>query len=171
MKITLKSALFFSLCTAILLATNTVSAQKASPAAKVTQVANGKNITVNYSRPSVKGRKIWGELVPYGEVWRTGANEATTFEVDKDVKIEGKSLPKGKYALFTIPTENEWTIVFSKNAGQFGAFSYDEKEDALRVKVSPKTAAASTEQFTIAIAKTGVVSLLWDKLQVDFKVD
>src|SRR6478609_2476101 len=87
------------------------AAPRPSPADSVSGKIGNANIEINYSSPSVKGRPIWGALVPYGKVWRAGANEATTFQVDKDVKVEGKTLPAGKYALFTIPTEKEWTII------------------------------------------------------------
>ncbi|RMG72406.1 MAG: DUF2911 domain-containing protein, partial [Bacteroidetes bacterium] len=92
-------------------------------------------ITINYGSPAAKGRTLWGDLVPYGAVWRTGANEATTFTVSQDVTIEGQTLPAGTYSLFTIPGESDWTIIFNKTAEQWGAYEYDEAADALRVKV------------------------------------
>ena len=135
-----------------------------SPAATATGKAGNTTITINYSQPSVKGRKIWGDLVPYGKVWRTGANEATTFEVDNNVKIEGQALPKGKYALFTIPGENEWTIIFNKTANQWGSFRYVQDDDALRVKVKPGKAPAMTEKMTIKVNNGGKVDIAWDYL-------
>ena len=105
-----------------------------------------------------------------GKVWRTGANEATVFEVSKDVKIEGKDLPAGKYALFTIANEGEWTIIFNKNPKQWGAYDYKESEDALRVKVKPAKAEAFAEKMTFVVDKNGTVSLLWGDRKVDFKV-
>ncbi len=102
-------------------------------------------------------------------MWRTGANEATTFEVNNDVTVEGKALPAGKYSLFTIPGQNEWTIIFNKEPKQWGAYKYDEKKDALRVTVKPKKAPKMTEQFTINVNK-GTVAMLWENAQVDFKV-
>ncbi|RZJ89572.1 MAG: DUF2911 domain-containing protein, partial [Hymenobacter sp.] len=120
-----------------------------------------------------KGREAFGPktpLAPAGEVWRTGANEATTFMVSKPVKIDGQMLPAGTYALFTIPGPTEWTIVFNKTAKQWGAFKYDMKEDALRVKVKPKTIATPVEQFTIAADKNGKVAMMWAKTEVDFMV-
>ncbi len=127
-------------------------------------------IKISYSAPSVKGREIWGKLVPYGEVWRTGANEATVFETDQDVKVEGKALPKGKYALFTIPGKDEWVIIFSKNANQWGAFKYNQADDALRVTVRPGFASAFTEQLKIEGKVDGSVSIMWEKLEVIFTV-
>ena len=143
--------------------------KRASPPAQVKAVLEGKNITIDYSRPAVKERKVWGGLVPYGEVWRTGANETTTFEVSEDVLVEGQKLPKGKYALFTIPGEKEWTIIFNKGIA-WGAYSYKESEDVLRVKVTPKEASAPHELFTIEVFDKGIVSLMWDKVSVDFQV-
>jgi hypothetical protein len=145
--------------------------KRPSPPATVTTMVGATTVTIDYSRPSVKGRKVFGgELVPYNAVWRTGANEATTFTVDKDVKIEGQALPAGKYALFTIPGATEWTIIFNKTANQWGAFKYDQKQDALRVKVKAKKTAAPVEQFTITADKSGKVSLMWENSQADFMV-
>jgi hypothetical protein len=147
--------------------------KRPSPPAVVKTTVRGTDVTIDYSRPSLKGRAVYGEkspLAPVGEVWRTGANEATTFTVSKDVKIEGQTLAAGTYGLFTIPGATEWTIIFNKNARQWGAFKYDAKEDALRVKVKPKTAATPVEQFTITADKSGKVALLWGKTEADFMV-
>ncbi|MGE5108655.1 MAG: DUF2911 domain-containing protein, partial [Sphingobacteriales bacterium] len=94
--------------------------KRQSPPATATGKVKGATITINYSSPSVKGRKIWGDLVPYDKVWRAGANEATIFETDKDIKVEGKALAKGKYSLYAIPGEKEWTIIFNSATGQWG---------------------------------------------------
>ncbi|MGI4739721.1 MAG: DUF2911 domain-containing protein [Janthinobacterium lividum] len=147
--------------------------KRPSPPAVVKTTVGSTDVTIDYSRPSVKGREAFGDktpLAPTGEVWRTGANEATTFTVSKAVKINGQPLAAGTYALFTIPAAGEWTIIFNKTAKQWGAFKYDMKEDALRVKVAPKTLAAPVEQFTITADKTGKVALLWAKKEVDFVV-
>lgn len=160
---------------AFVLSTTSASAQqdkskRPSPPATVTQTVKGTTITIDYSRPSVKGRNVWeGNFAPYGKVWRTGANEATIFTVDKDVKVNGKTLPAGKYSLFTIPGEKEWTIIFNKTAEQWGAYKYDSTADQLRVTAKPK-ANAMTEQFTINITPKGVVELMWDKVKVPFTV-
>ena len=140
--------------------------KRPSPPATVT----GSTFTIEYSRPSMKGRKIFGELEPYGKVWRTGANEATTFEAKQAVKINGQALPAGTYALFTVPGEQEWTIIFNKTAKQWGAFKYDEKQDALRVKVKPSKTAQPVEQFTIAADKAGTVTMAWENTQAAFTV-
>jgi Protein of unknown function (DUF2911) len=142
----------------------------ASPAAKVTQTVGTAKINIDYSRPSVKGRKIWGELVPMGEVWRTGANSATVFETDKPVMIQGKELPAGKYALFTVPGEKEWTIIFNSDAGQWGAYKYDKAKDVLRVMAKPEKAAALTEMLTIELAADGKAAIVWENVKVPFMV-
>jgi hypothetical protein len=116
----------------------------------------------------VGGRVIWGGLVPYGQVWRAGADEATTITFDRDVKIEGQALPKGTYALFAIPTATTWTLIFNKTAKQWGAFDYDVKQDALRVTVTPR-AGENVEALDFVIEGDAVV-LRWEKLAVPFKV-
>lgn len=144
-------------------------AQKpASPPAKAEGTIDGIKVTVDYAQPSAKGRKIMGELVPFGEVWRTGANAVTAIEFSADAKVEGKALPKGKYGLFTIPGENEWVIIFSKqNSGS--PFDYSDKKDALRVNVKPGKADAFVETFTISVEKNNVL-LKWENTAVAFKV-
>ena len=147
--------------------------KRPSPPAVAKATVRGTDLTIDYSRPSLKGRAAYGEkspLAPVGEVWRTGANEATTFTVSKDVKIEGQTLPAGTYGLFTIPGATEWTIVFNKTAKQWGAYEYKAADDVLRVKVKPKTTATPVEQFTITADKSGKVALLWAKTEVDFMV-
>lgn len=144
--------------------------KKASPPASVKETtSSGVTIVIDYSQPSVKGRTIGGEIAPYGKVWRTGANEATTFEVSKDVKVEGKNLPAGKYGLYTIPGEKEWTIIFNKTWKQWGT-NYAEADDALRVTVKPEKSSAFTEQMTFKIDKSGKVTLLWGDKSVSFRV-
>ncbi|HEY5968119.1 MAG TPA: DUF2911 domain-containing protein [Chitinophagaceae bacterium] len=144
----------------------------ASPAAKASEtIESGAVITINYSQPSVKGRTIGKDLEPMeGKVWRTGANKATVFEVSKDVKVEDKALPAGKYALFTIVNGDEWTIIFNKTADQWGAFNYKETDDALRVKVKGEKAKTFSEKMAFAVDKKGKVSLVWGDKQVEFKV-
>lgn len=145
--------------------------KRPSPPAVVTQQIGDATVSIDYSQPSVKGRTIGKDLEPMtGKVWRTGANEATVFSVDKDVMVEGKSLPKGKYGLFTIANGDEWTIIFNKTWNQWGAFSYKEADDVLRVNVKAGKAASFTEKMTFAIDASGKVSLMWGDLQVDFTV-
>lgn len=142
----------------------------ASPAAKAEGKVGDKSVVIDYAQPAVKGRKVWGDLVPMDKVWRTGANSATTITLDKDVKIEGQSLKAGKYALFTIPNEKEWTIIFNKKVEQWGAFSYSDKDDVLRVKVKPGKSSAFTERMTFAVANN-MVKLMWENVEVGFKVE
>lgn len=144
--------------------------KRPSPPAKVSEtISSGATISIDYSQPSVKGRTIGKEIATYGEVWRTGANEATVFETNKAVQIEGKPLPAGKYSLYTIPGEDKWTIIFNKTWKQWGT-AYKEADDALRVDVKPAKAPATTEKMTFNIAKNGEVSLLWGDTEVDFQV-
>ena len=135
---------------------------------KVEGTINGVNVTLEYGRPKVNGRTVWGDLVPYDKLWRTGADEATTIAVDKDVNIEGKKLAAGTYSLFTVPGKAEWTIVFNKVAKQWGAYRYDKGQDALRVNVKP-AAAEHVEELTFEIKGNNVV-LRWEKLSIPFSV-
>ncbi|MFN7118822.1 MAG: DUF2911 domain-containing protein [Saprospiraceae bacterium] len=145
--------------------------KRPSPLVEAKATVGDVNVSIVYGSPAVKGRKIWGALVPYGEVWRTGANEATTFEVSKDVEIEGQKLPAGKYALFTIPGEKEWTIIFNKEASQWGAYNYKKDQDALRVTVKADKAKPANERMTFKIdEKSGKVTLLWENVAVPFTV-
>ncbi|HVO75390.1 MAG TPA: DUF2911 domain-containing protein [Ignavibacteriaceae bacterium] len=147
---------------------------RVSPKAEVKQTVGLTDITISYSRPGVKKRTIWGQLVPYDKVWRAGADEATKFTFTDDVVIEGKKLKKGSYSFFTIPSKNEWTIIFNKVADQWGAFEYNEAEDALRVKVKPIENGYQewlVYTFTKTGDKTAVVSLEWEKLKIPFEVE
>ena len=163
------------LLSAIALVTLGVKAQddkskSPSPPAKVTETtSSGAVITIDYSQPAVKGREIGKDIAPYGKVWRTGANEATVFEVSKDVKVEGKALPAGKYGLYSIPGKDEWTLIFNKTWKQWGT-NYTEADDALRVNVKPTKAPSFTERMTFNVDKSGKVSLLWGNEEVDFTV-
>jgi tetratricopeptide (TPR) repeat protein len=144
-----------------------------SPPASVSQVIGVTEVTIKYDRPAVKGREIWGKLVPYDKVWRAGANEATTITFSTDVKIEGQPLRAGSYALFMIPTPTEWAIIFSKAPKQWGAFTYQETQDALRVKVKPLTTELQERllyNFPIVAADSAQVALHWEKLKVPFNV-
>jgi hypothetical protein len=140
-----------------------------SPQATAEGKIGAANVKIVYCQPSARGRKMLGGKEPYGQVWRTGANEATTIEFDKAVKIEGKDLPAGKYSLFTIPNENEWTIIINKDPKQWGAFKYKEGDDVLRVKVKPTKTASFVETFNIGVVKDEV-QLKWENTAVAFKV-
>ena len=145
-----------------------------SPEALVSQTVGLTRMTISYHRPAVNGRKIWGELVPYGDVWRAGANENTTISFSSPVAIEGKKLDAGTYGLHTIPTASTWTIIFSKQSGAWGSYSYDIKEDALRVNVTPQPAELE-ERLSFSFddpTETSVIAALrWEKLRVPFRVD
>jgi len=142
--------------------------KRPSPPATATGKIGDATITINYSSPSVKGRQIWGALEPYDSVWRAGANEATTFETNKDIMVEGKKLPAGKYAFFTIPTPNDWTIIFNKVPNQWGAFKYDKNQDALRVTVTPRKGPFQ-EKLNYAVNNNGIV-LSWENLQIPVSI-
>lgn len=170
-----RSLLLFAIITtfSVIGAVGQVSVPPASPNAKVWQNVGDTSIMIDYNRPSVKNRTVWGELVPLNEVWRTGANEATVFEVSRDVTINGKPLPKGKYSLHTIPAQGEWTLIFNKTWDQWGSFRYDEKQDALRVMAKPvagdfkETMAIEIDNIT---ANSADVVIAWEKLRVPFTV-
>jgi len=145
----------------------------ASQHAVVTQRIGVTDITIDYHRPLANGRKVWGGLVPYGQVWRAGANQNTTVTFTDPVTIEGKPLAAGTYGLHTIPNEDQWTIIFSNMHTAWGSFSYDQKEDALRVTVKPATADlhnALAYDFDQVQPDSTVVVMSWDKVAVPFKV-
>ncbi len=144
-------------------------ADRASKNGKVEGMIDGVTVTLEYGRPKVKGRTIWGDLVPYGKVWRTGADEATTITFSADVEISGKVLAAGTYALFTEPGENEWTFIFNKVAKQWGSFRHDVGQDALRVTATPKTVGEHVEEMEFVIVD-GWVALQWERLAVPFEV-
>lgn len=197
----------FALMLFVLCAAEHASAQapavrlpRPSQKASIMQTIGVTDITITYSRPAVKGRKIWGDappdakaatatatlddasqrakdapIVPYGHVWRTGANEATTFTVTDDVLINGQKLPAGSYSLHTIPGKDEWVIIFNSISDQWGSFNYDEKKDVLRVKVKPQWVADNQEwllySFPVVTANSAQVLIRWEKVAVPFTVE
>ncbi len=148
--------------------------KRPSPPVKVEQtLSSGAAISIDYSQIALKGRTVGKDVEPMdGQVWRTGANEATVFETSKDVKIEGQSLPAGKYAFFTIANGDEWTLIFNKTWKTWGAFDYPKNkgEDALNVKVKAGKSATVADKLTYTIDKSGKVSLMWGNLLVNFNV-
>ena len=163
----------------LLAATSAIAQQgprtpRVSPKSSLMQSVGLTDITINYNRPGVKGRAIWGALVPYDKVWRTGANEATTIEFSDDVWINGNKLAKGLYSLHTIPTASQWTVIFNSVAQQWGSYSYDAAKDALRVQVTP-AAAEHREWMSFEIPEmttdTAKIVLRWEKIAVPFTVD
>lgn len=172
----MRKTIFLSLATTLLFAT-TVFAQLTIPSisqkSTIKQNVGDTQVEIIYHRPNKKNRVIFGGLVPYGQIWRTGANNATIFEVTNDVMINGQKLPAGKYSLYTIPGEDEWTIIFNKSWNQSGT-AYKEEDDALRVKAKPlMSSEKETMSFLIedVTDNTANVILAWDKVRVPFKVD
>jgi hypothetical protein len=131
------------------------SKRPSPPATAKADLGGGATITVDYSSPKVKGRKIYGGLVPYGKVWRTGANEATTFVTTADITVNGKAVPAGSYTLFTIPNENKWTLVLSKKTGEWGTDYPGEDQDLARIDMKGAKLPALNEDFKISFDKTG----------------
>lgn len=142
---------------------------KASPAMKAEGEVAGSKITINYSSPAVKGRTIWGELVPLGQIWRAGADDATTFTTTKDVTIEGKNLPAGTYSFFIIPGESMSTLVFNKVAKQWGTYNYDSKEDILRVSV-PSQQTSKMEERLVYEVKPDSFEIRWEYGKASAKI-
>jgi Protein of unknown function (DUF2911) len=179
------AALAGSLLATVAIAQQTPPAQPTpppQPAMRLPQVSQGasvkqtiglNDVTITYSRPGVKGREIWGGLVPYASVWRTGANAATTVQFTEDVLVEGQPLPTGTYSLHTIPGEKEWTLIFNKQADQWGSYSYDAAKDALRVKVTPMPGSPQEWmqfRFEDPSINSARVVLAWENLQVPFTI-
>ncbi len=168
-----------SLIFAIALVTTSAFAQQVrtprpSPSATLMQTVGLTDVTIKYSRPGVKGRAIWGALVPYDKVWRTGANEATTITFSDDVTVEGQKLPKGTYSLHTIPGQTQWGVIFNSVADQWGSYSYDPAKDVLRVNVTPQPA-PHAEWLTFEIPEmttdTAKVVVRWEKIAVPFTIN
>lgn len=151
--------------------TESEAEQRPSPLEIKEGQVSGKTISVHYGSPSVKGRTIWGDLVPYNVVWRTGANEATYIELSQDVRVEGKTLPAGKYSLFTIPKESgPWTVIFNSDWDlEHGHFQYDEKNDVLRVESVPSWETSISEKLSIDIESPGLV-IRWEKLKLPVSI-
>lgn len=151
-----------------------VELPRPSPKASLTQTVGLTQVKIDYSRPSVRGRQIWGALVPWGQVWRTGANEATRFEVSDDVTINGQKLPKGAYSFHTIPGESEWTLIFNSVAEPPGGYSHDAAKDVLRVKVAPHKSSHPHESMLFAIptvtSDSAEVHLAWENVVVPFTI-
>ena len=163
---------FALLATTFVFAQETAKAPKAmaSPAAKAEGKIGDKSVVISYHQPAVKGRKIWGDLVPFDKVWRTGANNATTITLDKDVKVGGKTLAAGRYALFSIPTATDWTIIFNKAADQWGSYEYKEKDDVLRIKATSAKSETFNERLTFAV-KEKQIAFMWENVVVSFDAE
>lgn len=148
---------------------------EASPNEIVTQEVGISKVTINYHRPAVKGRKIWGDLVPTDKVWRLGANNATTIELSHAAKINGFDIPAGKYALFAIPKAGQWTMIVSKKHEQWGAYFYESKDDVIRFGAKPEALATPVEWFsidTVPVSDRAVrVEIAWEKVRVPFTIE
>lgn len=149
------------------------SSKKSINAAAVGKIGAA-NVTISYHSPGVRGRTIWGGLVPYNDVWVTGAHSATSIEIDKDFVVAGTALSKGKYAIFTIPGKEEWTIIINKNWEQHLMDDYSEKEDLVRIKVTPTVLNENLErlQYFIQDEKNGQgkLAIAWEKIRVQFDI-
>ena len=148
--------------------------KRPSPPATASGTVNGATSTIDYSSPAVKGRKIWGGLVPYDQVWRAGANEATLFTTSKDILVEGKKLPAGKYSLYAIPGEKDWVFIFNSKTGQWGvkddeSTTEEPANDVLRVTVKPEKSPAFNERMKFVVDKKGF-ALEWENLSVPVSV-
>lgn len=152
-----------------------VKTPAASPSAKVIQTVGMTEVEIAYSRPSMRGREIFGGLVPFDKVWRTGANASTKISFDKDVSIAGNDLKKGTYALYTIPGKDEWTIIIHNNITHWGSGGYKVEEDAFRFTVKPTTLSNAVETFTVDVSDLGLgtanINISWDKTKVSFAID
>jgi len=148
---------------------------KLSPEATVSQTVGTTTVSIDYHRPQARGRRIWGDLVPFGQVWRTGANEATTIKFSDPVRVNGHPVPAGTYALFSIPGPTQWTLILNKRWRQFGAFEYQPKEDLIRFDVKAKAVKEHAEWLTYEVypasRTSAYVDLYWEKLRVSFLVD
>ena len=163
--------------TLLVLGTTITFAQKnlprLSPKCYVGQTIGYTNVEINYSSPGVKNRSVWGKLVPYNTVWRTGANEATTIEFHNDVSINGKNIPSGKYSIFTIPSEKEWTVILNNTYDQWGAFKYDKKHDLIRFKVVPqKNNFVERLKFNFVFKEPYIseVQMEWETIKISFEI-
>ncbi len=150
---------------------SSISCAQKSPRKNANGTVGGTSIEIDYGAPSVKGRKIWGGLEKYGAVWRAGANENTTVSFDKDVKIAGQYLPAGKYGFFIIPNENaDWVVIFNKKNDAWGAYSYSESEDALRVSIKPDMVEDNQEELMYAVTNDGIL-FGWEKARLNIPVE
>lgn len=147
---------------------------QASPVSKLEQRIGLTDISIRYSRPSVKDRKVWGDIVPYRAVWRTGANACTVVSFSDNVSINGQFLPAGEYSFFTIPTENEWTVIFNKNTKLWGSDGYKQEEDVLRLNIKPDMNAPFTETMLFAFDNIKIdaadLQLMWANMKLSFRV-
>jgi len=170
----MKKTQFMMLLALVGFMTSTIVYAQKSPPAKAEGKIGSASISIAYSSPSVKGRKIWGDLVPYGKAWRAGANEATTFQTDKDITVEGKSLKAGKYSVFIVPAENEWEFIFNSETGQWGIkkggdANFDPAKNTITFKVKPAKSASAVEQLTYTVTEKGF-KFGWENMEAHVKI-
>jgi Protein of unknown function (DUF2911) len=157
----------------VLVAQQDKSARPSPPAKAECKLPNGKTVTVDYSSPRAKGRKIFGSLVPYGQVWRAGANEATKFVTTSDISVGGKTVPAGEYTIFTIPDENKWTLVISKKTGEWGTAYPGPENDLARIDMKVSKTSAPVENFTIAFDQPGkgcTIRMEWESTRASVEI-
>jgi len=172
MKITALLTLFVLALSVVVFAQQDKSKRPSPPAQAQCKFSDGKTITLDYSSPRAKGRKIFGELVPYGEVWRTGANEATTFVTTANLNAGGKDIPAGNYTIFTIPEQDKWTLIINKHTGEWGIPYKYESEELARIPMSASKTSAAVENFTISFDQSGgacTLQLSWENTQASLK--
>ena len=166
--------LTLSFCLSMLQISAQDNLPRLSPKSFVGQTVGYTKVIINYGSPGVKERSIWGGLVPYGEVWRTGANEATTIEFDSEILIEGNRVPAGKYSLFTIPGKDKWTVILNEVYDQWGAYKYDENKDILRFQV-PQQSNHHVERLTFNFeykdAYRSDIIMAWEKIKISFEIN
>ncbi len=155
----------------VLVMTASISCAQKSPRKQAEGTIGEVTVSIDYGAPSVKGRKIWGGLEKYDVVWRAGANENTTVEFDQDVQVAGETLPAGKYGFFIIPKENgDWVVIFSKKNDAWGAYSYAEEEDALRIELTPEMVDENQEELMYAVGSDGIL-FGWEKVRINIPVE
>jgi Protein of unknown function (DUF2911) len=167
------SIAILALASVTLLAQQDKGSRPSPPAKAECKIANGKTVSVDYSSPRAKGRKIFGGLVPYGQVWRAGANEATTFGTTGDLNVGGKTVPGGKYTMFAVPGEDKWTLVISKKTGEWGTAYPGPENDLVRVDMKVSKTSAPVENFTIAFDQTGngcTMRLEWENTRASVDI-
>ena len=174
-KLTCLALFFGALAPGVAFAQSVIRLPRPSPSASAGQTIGITDVEIRYHRPQVGKRKIWGGLVQYGVLWRAGANENTTISFSTPVKVEGKPVPAGTYALYMLPTPAEWTLILSRFTGDWGTYNYDPSEDALRVPLSPRPLAEPEERLSYGFDdltdSSAVASLRWEKLRVPFRID
>jgi len=170
-KATVTALTIFALC--LISSAQDKSKRPSPPAQAQCKFSDGKTITVDYSSPRMKGRKIFGDLVPYGQVWRTGANEATTFVTSTGLTAEGRDVPAGSYTIFTVPEQNKWTLIVNKKIGEWGIPYKYESEELVRIPMSVSKTSGPVENFTIRFDQGGdtcTLNISWEETQASVKL-